>query len=81
MTLLLDARQRAMLAEMGIRVFLPEPAPAEEAEDAPVVLAAPVAAALLAAAPRVVAAPVQGRMPQPQPAAAPAVRPAAAAPA
>jgi len=79
MTLLLDARQRAMLAEMGIRVFLPDPAPAEEAEDVPVVLAPPLAAALPAVAPRVPAAPVQARTPPPQP--APVARPAGAAPA
>ena len=73
MSLVLDARQRAMLAEMGIRVFLPEPVAAEEAEEAPVVLAAPVAVAVpVAAPPRIVAA-VQVRTPQPAPVARPAV--------
>lgn len=48
MTLQLDARQRAMLSEMGIRVFLPEqaaPAPEVQAVPAAVAVAAPVPAA------------------------------------
>ncbi len=48
MSLQLDARQRAMLAEMGVRVWTPEPAPAPaRAEDAP--RRAPPAAAFVPA--------------------------------
>jgi len=42
----LDSRQRAMLEEMGIRLFWPDPQ--EEALDLPVSVAAPRAAAVAA---------------------------------
>lgn len=50
MTLQLDARQRAMLEEMGVKLFWPQPATAAPAQ-APAVAAAPVAAP--AVAPRI----------------------------
>ena len=59
MSLDLDERQRAMLEEMGIRVFWPEPA---QAEEAPAPVAAPVARS-------VPPAPVAPRPPAPAPAA------------
>jgi DNA polymerase len=39
MSLQLDARQRAMLQEMGVRVFWPETAPVQQADEAPPVRA------------------------------------------
>ncbi len=74
----LDARQRAMLAEMGVKVWAPKPAaaaaPARPAEtevvappppapSAPVVRPVPVAAAPVARAPVPVAAPTRSPVP------------------
>ncbi len=66
MTLELDARQRAMLAEMGVQVWLPETAPQPVVEDAPEVIAPrarPVraTAALESEAPAVPAQPIAAR--------------------
>jgi len=63
----LDARQRAMLAEMGVRVWAPKPVPPA---------AAPVAAAPVEAAPRDIAPPVAAPS-RPVPVAAAPVPPAA----
>ena len=69
MTLQLDARQRAMLAEMGIRLFWPEPAPEAEPVHA---LAAEPATARQAPEPVRARAPVAPPATQPQPVARPA---------
>ena len=79
----LDARQRAMLAEMGVRVWAPKPPPAVTAEPpavapsvaAPARAAAPATPPPTAAAP--VAAPAASRAPA-TPAARPVPAPAAA---
>lgn len=65
MSLELDERQRAMLAEMGVRVFMPKTAVAAPAEVEMAPLAAPVAAR--------VPAPALPRAREPVPVAAPAV--------
>jgi len=85
----LDARQRAMLAEMGVRVWAPKPQPPAEAAratdtevTAPAAKAAPVAAPMAAPIAPTVAAPV--RAPAPAMAAevaqAPAAQPAPPSP-
>lgn len=61
MTLQIDARQRAMLREMGIELFWPEPA-----ATGPAAAIAETAIARAAAMPE--AAPVRARMPEPVPA-------------
>lgn len=61
MTLQIDARQRAMLREMGIELFWPEPAASEPA--AAIAEAAIARAAAVSEAP-----PVRARMPEPAPA-------------
>jgi DNA polymerase len=79
-SLALDPRQRAMLEEMGIRLFWPEPALAEE-EPAPVAAlhAEPVAAPLARPAPPLPIAPMPSVAPvAPRAAPAPAFAPAMA---
>jgi DNA polymerase len=68
MTLQLDARQRAMLAEMGVRLF--DPAPAEAAAGAPV--STETARAPQAPAPRAASAPTPAPVATPAPAGLPA---------
>ncbi|MDP1937564.1 MAG: uracil-DNA glycosylase [Hydrogenophaga sp.] len=62
----LDARQRAMLAEMGVRVWAPKPQPAALANAA--TLTAPPAAAPATPAPVPVAQPAATHSPAPEPA-------------
>lgn len=71
-TLKLDARQRAMLDEMGVKVWWPVPQAAE------VVEAAPVAEEAVAAAPEPVAERYVAEAPVAAPAPAPVARPVAA---
>ena len=71
-TLKLDARQRAMLDEMGVKVWWPVPQAAE------VVEAAPVAEEAVAAGPEPVAERYVAEAPVAAPAAAPVARPVAA---
>ncbi|MDM7942975.1 MAG: uracil-DNA glycosylase [Hydrogenophaga sp.] len=67
----LDARQRAMLAEMGVRVWAPRPAPANAVPAEPVATVRPTGASPVATAPRPpalpapTAAPAPGAQPQP----------------
>lgn len=76
----LDARQRAMLAEMGVRVWAPKPRPAAVAVDAGVAAPAPVAVQAppgAAPAPKEVPGAMAHRPVEREPAAAPVARPAA----
>lgn len=78
MSLHLDARQRAMLQEMGVTVWAPPEAPAAPA--APQAVAAPAPAARAQAAPAVVSPPAALRSPQPAPSRPPAPENTSAAP-
>jgi DNA polymerase len=64
MTLQLDGRQRAMLQEMGVRLFWP-PAPAAEVDTAPVARRAPLPALALPSAAEPEAVPVLAAAPVP----------------